>query len=331
MKQWIKSAVQHVAARAAPQVWRLRRPTLLVLMYHRVLPESHPARATEQPGMFVSPATLDMHLSVLKEKFTLLHLDDWLSAVAADRPVPARACAITFDDGWRDNHDYAFPILERHGVPATVYLVSDLIGTRYTFWPNTLSNLLSGDASAVVQRLPPWLQQLARTHGIGGGGSHGMAHIDALISACKASRSDAAMLAALEDAATPVQGERDLMDWDEIRRWHVKGLVRFGSHTRRHSRLTKIESGELLRDEIVGSRAVIAERLDTVPATFCYPNGDFSPTVVDVVRRNFQGAVTTVRGWNRPSSDAWLLNRVGVHEDVSATPVTFLARLAGIG
>ena len=80
-----------VLAGKAEAAWRrLPGPALLVLTYHRVLPDGHPDRAHEQPGMYVRPETLDMHLRTLREHFELVHLDDWLEC-ARGRQDPAAA------------------------------------------------------------------------------------------------------------------------------------------------------------------------------------------------------------------------------------------------
>jgi hypothetical protein len=143
MKSLIKHAVHGAVSTVVPLAWSLRRePMLLVLMYHRVLPANHPDRPFEQPGMFVSPETLDLHLSVLKRHFELVHLDDWVKRAAAGKALPRMACAITFDDGWRDNYDHAFPVLRKHGAPAVIFLVSTLTGTETQFWPNRLTQRL---------------------------------------------------------------------------------------------------------------------------------------------------------------------------------------------
>ena len=79
--------------------------------------------------MYVSPDTLAMHLRVLKQHFTLIDLGEWLSLRAAGGALPDRACCITFDDGWRDNYEYGLPVLAAAQVPATVFLVTDFIGS----------------------------------------------------------------------------------------------------------------------------------------------------------------------------------------------------------
>jgi peptidoglycan/xylan/chitin deacetylase (PgdA/CDA1 family) len=155
--------------------------------------------------------------------------------------------------------------------------------------------------------------------------------IDSVIARCK-SRSDVELLEALAAFESPAEGDaRDLMSWQEILEMQSSGLVRFGSHTRRHSRVSKISDAGVLREEVLGSAEALAQRLGKEPVTFCYPNGDTSAPAVQLVRDGYRGAVTTVRGWNRPSTDHHLLNRIGVHEDVSNTPTAFLSRLAGVG
>ena len=130
VKPHLRRAVESMVGTLAPLAWsagRARR--LLVLMYHRVLPDDHPDRLTEQPGMFVSPRTLDLHLATLRRYFELVHLDDWLKRAASGAELPRLSCALTFDDGWRDNYEYGFPVLQRYQAPATIFLVSGSIAT----------------------------------------------------------------------------------------------------------------------------------------------------------------------------------------------------------
>ena len=96
----IKKLLRRTLGLAAPVVWRTRpRPSLTILTYHRILPADHRARLTEQPGMYVSPETLAMHLQVLKQHFTVIDLGNWLDLREAGDVLPDRACCITFDDG----------------------------------------------------------------------------------------------------------------------------------------------------------------------------------------------------------------------------------------
>jgi peptidoglycan/xylan/chitin deacetylase (PgdA/CDA1 family) len=294
-------------------------------MYHRVLPDGHPDRPHEQPGMFVSPQTLALHIGILKRHFEIVPLEDWARYVANGRAVPRMACALTFDDGWRDNFEYAFPILQAQAVPATIYLLSDLVGTRYSFWPNRLARLL-GD-SHNNETCGGWPDEIRPSAPL----PLSMVQIDAIIERCKSLRTDDEMVRLLDSIANAGGsggGERDLMNWDEIRQMAAGGKIRFGSHTRRHTRLDARAPAEVLEDEIGVSRRLIEQQLQTPVNSFCYPNGDHCPAAVDLVRGAYTTAVTTRRGWNSASSDAHLLSRVGVHEDVSSTPAAFLSRLS---
>jgi len=321
---------------AGPLAWRLwRGPRLLILMYHRVLPAGHPALAGEQPGMYVTPESLRMHLAVLKRHFTLVHLDDWLAAAERGAPLPRSACAITFDDGWRDNFEFAWPELRAAGAPATLFLVADFIGSAYRFWPNRLASALGATpVPRLREALPSRLARLFEDAGVfegSGGSALSAAATERAIAACKqltdreAEAEIDALTAALGTPDSP--GTRDLLDWDEIQVLSRSGLVRFGSHTRHHCRLTANLPADVLQDEVEGSRAALAQRLAQPVPLFCYPNGDHCEAAVEAVKSNYRAAVTTRRGWNDARSDRFTLRRVGVHEDIAHEPRGFLARL----
>jgi peptidoglycan/xylan/chitin deacetylase (PgdA/CDA1 family) len=339
IKRAAKTALRAAATVIGPHRWR-RGPCLLVLTYHRVLPQEHPARAAEQPGMLVSPELLAMHFDVLQRHFTPVHIDHWLRASRAGEPPPGRSVAITFDDGWRDNYDYAFPVLKGANMPATIFLVTDMVGGSYRFWPNRLARALNAWTPACHDRLDDESRRRLATLQVPlnlTGTDITPDRIDAAISSCK-STDDASMHALLDrlEAALPeaapheeLGGDRDLLNWNEVHTMADSGLVRFGSHTRRHTRLLHHLSNQVMADEIAGSRRSIEERLKQPVELFCYPNGDSSPEAYALVKAVYKGAVSTTRGWHRPRMDDYMIPRIGLHEAVSRTPMALLGRISG--
>ncbi len=100
----------------------------VVLMYHRVLPDA-PHRDVD-PGMFVTASAFEHHLRLLRSRYELVTIDAFGEWMAGQRQLTRPPCAITFDDGWRDNYDVAFPLLQRYNATATVFLVTSWIGQR---------------------------------------------------------------------------------------------------------------------------------------------------------------------------------------------------------
>ncbi|MGH8201353.1 MAG: polysaccharide deacetylase family protein [Steroidobacteraceae bacterium] len=335
LKTIAKRAVVRTVARTAHLTWRWRGPgALVVLMYHRVLPQDSPARRTEQPGMYVSPETFDLHLRELKQRFELVHLDEWLQRAKQGATLPRLACAITFDDGWRDNYEFALPALVKHGAPATIFLVSGFIGTTYLFWPNRLMNLLEKSFAAPGSvSFPESLRRIAEPVLVQAAsrGELRTDDADAVIQGAKDLSEDEirALVADAERSCGEMRDEREILDREQVSRMGATGLVRFGSHTATHLRLGgRIPSQELER-EIVGSQTALRDLCGQTVNLFCYPNGETSAAAIDLVRRHYLGAVTTRRGWHSASGDPYLIRRIGVHEDVSSAREAFLERLSG--
>jgi len=92
-----------------------------VLMYHHVCP--HPGLVT------VSPETFEEHMVTLaRKKYRALAADEFLEFLQGKRVLSGRHVLITFDDGYLDNYVYAYPILQRYGLKATIFAITGLIG-----------------------------------------------------------------------------------------------------------------------------------------------------------------------------------------------------------
>src|SRR5258708_28479705 len=91
--------------------------------------EADAAAAQVMPGLAIGPRTLELHLDWIGRRFRFVSLAE-LGAlaergVARGKPL----AAVTFDDGYQGVYDHALPMLKRKGIPAAVFVVTDLIGT----------------------------------------------------------------------------------------------------------------------------------------------------------------------------------------------------------
>lgn len=297
-------------------------------MYHRILPKGDARLLTEQPGMYVHPQTFRMHVRTLKRHFEIVRLSDWLARARSGRPLPARACAITFDDGWRDNFEYAYPILREEGVPATIFACSDMVGTQKSFWPERLALLLRATNASNrrdERRQLDWLKALCPS--LGSGAEISVTEIDEAINRAKRRYSDHALVERLDEADVDFSRPA-LLDWWQVREMVGEGVVDIGSHTRRHVRMASGMSECVMHDEIVGSKRVIEQNIGARVEVFCYPNGDITPEADRLVRSAYHGACVTRRGWHSADADPFMVRRVGIHQDVAHDEAAFLSRIS---
>jgi len=97
-----------------------------ILMYHQV-GEFRPMSTHRSTYCHVSRFRAQMAW-LHRLGFKVLRMDEVLAALRGETPVPPRAVALTFDDGYENFYEYAFPVLARYGFPAMVYLISEHIG-----------------------------------------------------------------------------------------------------------------------------------------------------------------------------------------------------------
>jgi hypothetical protein len=103
-----------------------RQASVPILMYH-YLSEPPPGPDRYREDLSVSPQLFEQHLAFLQaEGYTAISLYDLLYHLALGRPLPDRPVIITFDDGYVDNYENAFPLLEEYGFNGSFFVVSEL-------------------------------------------------------------------------------------------------------------------------------------------------------------------------------------------------------------
>ena len=115
---------------------------ITVLTYHRVGRRDDPT-VLDDGVVDVSPEQLARHLKFVKRWFDPIGIDQLAAFVRGRGRLPRNPLMVTFDDGYRDNHDVALPILVKHGVRAVFFLATDYIERRKLYWWDRISLLIA--------------------------------------------------------------------------------------------------------------------------------------------------------------------------------------------
>lgn len=294
-------------------------PTFPILSYHRVNDEADPFFPS------LSTEVFERQMAFVARAYVVLTVEE-LAQRMRRRALPRNALAITFDDGYRDNLTHAAPILARHGLPATVFLVTGVIGSAEPLWFDRLA--LAFRHTRAAEWSAPWGERIPL-----GTGSERLTALGRALGRFKGLANDERRRR-VEDAlrALGAGDERPLknlmLGWDDVHA--LAGLgVTIGAHTVTHPILSRLDP-EAARAEIVESASMIEAACGRPPRAFAYPNGrpaDYGPTVVGLVREaGFTCAVTTTFGVNTATTPPYELRRGGPWEPHLPT---FALKLAG--
>jgi peptidoglycan/xylan/chitin deacetylase (PgdA/CDA1 family) len=279
-----------------------RRGRLSILIFHRVLPAPDPL-FPDLPDT----ARFDEVLRWMKGWFKVLPLDRAVRDLAAGT-LPARAAAITFDDGYADNLTVALPILLRHELTATFFIASGFLnGGR--MWNDTVIEAIRHTGSAVLD-----LSHLDLGRHVLDTPCARRAAIDGLIGNLKylpqAQRLDLTERIAASAAVVPSTSL--MMTSSNVRELRRAGM-QIGAHTVSHPILTRL-STEQARNEIAASKEQLEGILSERVGLFAYPNGKFGDDYVEehaaLVRGiGFDAALATDWGAAAAGSDLMHLPR----------------------
>lgn len=308
---------------------RIGNTRYLVLMYHRVLPTSEESHL-HQKGMYVTVDTFERHLQFLKRHFELGSVQDLVGGCKPAREGQRPLCILTFDDGWSDFYDYAYPLLKRHEVPALVFLPTDYIGTGRRFWSESLRRIFEGAISggreaelvATVERHFPELRR-------GGDLAATLETLTLHLKSCSTEEISALLRLLEGSCAVPVTSPvADFLTWEQLREMGASGLVSFGSHSCSHRMLTSLAASEV-RCELADSMDLLRAHGVVGPeVSFCFPNGNYDDTSVALLsEEGYSCAFTTRYGWNPVATDLYRLSRVGLHQDVSRSEGLLVYRI----
>ena len=290
----LASSLRRIAARA------LGREDPIILMYHRVADSS-----LDPWDLAVHPKRFAEQMDVLRRARSPVPLD-WLVAEIVAGRRPRRAVAITFDDGYLDVLREGKPVLERCGVPATMFLTTGALGSPSGFWWDRLATavLLPANVPDVLRLsfTTITVRDRATLH------RDLWSHIRVLnpVERDLAVEEVARVLGPVELPSAPI------MTRAEVRELAEGGVVTIGAHSVSHPSLPSL-SEEAQRHEMEASRRVAEEITGGPIRRFAYPFGDFDARSERIAREvGFEFALSTRPGSAVSRNDLFRLPRYAV-------------------
>ena len=311
-----------------------REGGVIVLTFHRVLPDADYEQSYSPRGMLVREQTFDAiarytarqckPAKLAASPLELLHK-------SGRKPQ----LAFTFDDGWADNGHYAMPIARSNGIPVTIFLCCERMGESFPFWPERVfavcqaaerkgdlarvvrflaerhdvfpKEMPTHDARELAQALTAWLKTLPVRH-------------------CERAVAELVDRFGPLPAEPQVTARESTMTWEEAQRLADEGTT-FGSHTSSHVILPQLVPAEA-RQEVEASKRTLRQRLNRPCTTFSYPNGSWSREIRALVEEaGYSLALHNDCGiWSR-GSDPYLVPRVNVCEGTAVGPSGRFSRL----
>jgi peptidoglycan/xylan/chitin deacetylase (PgdA/CDA1 family) len=281
MRKWVKAGAARVLCRVGmDRVYASASGAggvPVVIAYHRVVEDFASQAKTCIPSLLVSRQMFEQHLDWIGRRYRFVDMNELGKRLESESSWKDPIAAVTFDDGYQDFYDHALPVLQRKGIPAAVFVVTDHVGTTRVQVHDKLYLLLTRRFGRPLGKRCDRLN---------------LAGITAM-SPFRAMRAliESLPMATLHLVVEALELEDSLpedtlklfnsLSWETLDRIQRSGHT-IGSHTRTHVLMANESPGRVL-EEAAGSRQEMERRLGATIQHFAYPSGSFNTASVNAV------------------------------------------------
>lgn len=308
-QRWVGYSLDGLARRLTPDRAR-------VLMYHRF------GRAGSYRRLDVE--VFEAHLRYIRDHFQPVPLSRIVESLRSGQDLPEKSVALTVDDGYRDFFVYAYPLLLKYRIPATIFVVTRFVDQSLWLWFDAIHFLVHAAQPGNYFDVVDFVNGKDAFVKLSSDDDRNC-YWERVADYCvglppREQQETLRCLAASLGQELPDRPTEDYsaMNWEEIRALDPD-LVDVGAHTRSHPILSQCDDA-LQHQEILGSRLDIESELGRPVRHFCYPNGllkDYNDSSRCFVKdAGFTGAVVAHGALVHKGADPYLIERVGAPEDM---------------
>lgn len=289
LKKGIKNITKKIAYHSRLTDFLLSRNSrkLLILCHHRIAP---PGDRSTYLG--VPQDIFEEQIVFLKRYFKIVSFKEGIESLKA-KTIRKSLMVLNFDEGYRDNYLYAFPILRKYNITATIFLATGFIGGKERFWWDIVADTILRS---------PYLKA---------GTSEKIDMIEGIVDSLKrmSPKERNREIERIEKRFGTVENKskgREMLNLEEIKEMRDYGID-FGSHTLTHPDLTLLGQDELIA-EVLKSKQILEHALKKEIHSFAYPYGIYNEDVKKIVKKsNYSYARSMLNGFNTMSEDIFAL------------------------
>lgn len=270
-------------------------------------------------NLFLNPRKFSAQMRFFRDHYSVIPLAQAEILLQNGHRPDQDYIVLTFDDGYKDNYQFAFPILSELGLPATIFLTTEPIDTGF---PTFVYALILALHAGPVKLLDLSRHGLGRLYLVDDTSRQGAV---AKIDQHSKQLAPVERQALLDDILAQLNLTREspgfqgkMLSWDDIRQMRRSGIT-FGAHTVTHPVLARLELAEIRR-EISESKRAIEQQLGERITSFAYPYGtqkEVNQAVVDIVRESgFSSAVVLLEDHESPVN-LYTLGRKMISEEMT--------------
>lgn len=306
----------------------------LILTYHRISSHSSDRNFSGSCSLAVSLDIFERQIRYLKEHYILVSLDSLIGYIRNGvlNGNATKMAALTFDDGYKDTYELAYPILRKYDVPATIFLTTQYLDREtVNLWWCELADLISEYKGKVIirykEREYSWFIDSARKR------RECYGRLGEIFMSQGPAEQDEFMKELREQfKAKGKENHKSLMlTWDMVKEMVGSGLISIGNHTVSHPALSTL-SKDAQEEEIRNAKQRLEDVLGIKISSFAYPYGareHYSHESIDIVKKYHDYAVTTVLRELKNGAGSYLyeLPRTGVLRNLRYFPINLMPEI----
>ena len=289
----------------------IQKRRVTIIMYHRFAEKPEPFKIYRD--------IFEQQVRFFLKKYNIISLSHYVQVLAGERiDLPRNALVLTIDDGYEDNFLYAFPVLKKYNIPATIFLTTDFISAKAWLWSNKLEYILKNSSKVHFSFSVYDVEQTFHVDTFAGWHQAQLF----LFNYCRNVsdiKKDQLLVALSEELKVkfPEETTQEFapLTWAQIREMQEFN-IEYGSHTCTHPIMSRL-TDQALERELQSSKREIEKETIAPVRVFCYPNGtkeDISDKVIKAVQHaSYKAAVTAIPGFNTiHSQDPFTLKRISI-------------------
>lgn len=294
----------------------LNQGQLSILMYHGIIDRAQ----SLSDWCFVDVSSFRAQIKYLKKHFKVISLSEAVGLLKSG-DISSPTAVITFDDGYQNIYDLAFPILHEENVPATIFLATSSVDTDSTIWTGALHNAIAKTQKPTFS----WHGSSFELHN-----TQNKQDALTIIKAGMKKKSQSEIMEEVGKIISELIGvesyrvEEDspyrILNIKSIRKMVNSSLIEFGAHTHTHPILGNMSKQEQER-EILISVEVVNSVTKQQCSFFAYPNGgkdDYNSDTLSILEKSeIKASVTTISGTCGPTTPIMELRRLGIGSDMN--------------